>query len=234
MLPRVLRFRALIPSLFLAACATPAALPPGSGAGLVSWDREAPTAAESFPAPHWMVGDRFVYEKGGIARLAYRVQSADPKQGYTLREEKSGLLLHLTPELAEVGQEMPGEPETRRRIDPYDAIFSFPLWVGKRWSCEFLSKRPDQPPLPLLVNYSCDALETITVPAGSFRCLRIWRRARVAAEGNYKERVSLIWYAPEVGWIVRRLDDSLLLELQEAHRQRPDLPGTPGTTLSPW
>jgi hypothetical protein len=71
----------------------------------------------------------------------------------------------------------------------------------------------------LLVSYECDATEEVAVAAGKFRCLRIWRRAHLAAEGNWIDRISIAWYSPEAGAIVKRLNDSILTELEEIHRQ---------------
>ena len=94
------------------------------------------------------------------------------------------------------------------------------MWRGKRWTSHFVRKQLDQPALPLMVTYEVDAVETVTVPAGSFSCLRIWRRARVAeSEQRYLERVSVLWYAPEVGYFAKRLESGSLMELEEFHRQ---------------
>jgi hypothetical protein len=59
----------------------------------------------------------------------------------------------------------------------------------------------------------------VTVGAGSFSCLRIWRHARVATEGKFLERASLLWFAPDVGNFAQRLENGTLLELEEYHRQ---------------
>ncbi|RMH05159.1 MAG: hypothetical protein D6702_01190 [Planctomycetota bacterium] len=207
--------------ILLPACAAHDELPAGSGRGLVSWDRQPPAGAETFARPEWTVGDRFVYRRGDEIRAAFRVDAID-ENGIRLVEEESGLFEFLDRDLGERGQDMPGLPKARRVFDPADSGYSWPLWVGKRWTCHYLSKRPGQKqPLPLLVRYECDAVEEVTVPAGTFRCLRIWRRARVAAKGSFKERTSLSWYSPEVGWFVRRLNADELTELVEVHRQGP-------------
>jgi hypothetical protein len=103
---------------------------------------------------------------------------------------------------------MISDPELERELAPADSRFAWPLWVGKRWVSHFVRKVPGAG-LPVLATYQCDARERITVPAGTFDCWRIWRRARPATEGKFL-----------VGWVVRRLDDGVLLELEEFHRQR--------------
>jgi len=191
-------------------------LPPGRG--LVTYDREPPAGVETFAAPAWKVGDRFVYRKGGLSRLAFRLESID---GGVLRlvDEQAGMVMLYGADLSERGQEKPGEPELSMQHDPYDQVVSWPLWKGKRWSCQFVTRAPDRGDLPLLVTYECDAIEDVVVPAGNFRCLRIWRRARPSVPGNWVERISIAWYAPDAGAFVKRLSDSTLTELEEVDRQ---------------
>ncbi|MEM7202818.1 MAG: hypothetical protein AAF628_21340 [Planctomycetota bacterium] len=209
------------PGVLLAAlggCSS-AGLPEGSGRGLVSWDRTAPEGLESFDRPQLAVGDRFVFRRGGISRLSLTVTAAD-EDGYVLTDDASRALTRYTLDLGEIGEEFPGDPQNIRRQEPADALCHWPLWVGKRWSCHFLRKAPGAEPLPLLATYACEAEEDIEVPGGTFRCLRIWRHVRVAATGRFLERASVMWYAPEVGFFVRRLENGTLLELEEVHRQR--------------
>ena len=134
-------------------------------------------------------------------------------------DEESGRILFVGGEQLERGQSTP-EGEREFELDPGDHLVAWPLWSGKRWTSQFVSRAPTRPDLPLIASYHCDGTEVVTVPAGSFECLRIWRRLRVAAEGDFPERVSLFWYAPEVGAFVRRLDNGLVTELVEYHRQR--------------
>lgn len=201
----------------LAACkGTGASLP--AGLGLVTVDQDPPAGAEVFQAPSWKVGDRFVYMKGGISRLSFRVEST--KDGvHRLVDEQAGLVTLVGEDLSERGQEKPGSPELTVSYDPADFALTWPLWVGKRWSCHVVRRADGQEDVPLLVTYECDGIDEVKVPAGTFRCLRIWRRARPAREGNYIDRISLEWYAPEVGAFVRRLNDSMLVEAVEIDRQ---------------
>ena len=213
-----MRFTLPIFALGLAACQQTPSFPDVEGRGLVSWDREAPAGITSYPRPEWRVGDRFVYERGGQVRLAFRVTEKTDEL-YRLVDEQSGLFTLYSRDLGERGQEKPEEPELARVLDPEDSLFHWPLWPGKRWSCHFTVGAPGEAGVPLQADYHCDLVEEITVPAGTFSCLRIWRRTRLAAQGDFVERVALLWYAPEVGFFVRRLDESLLIELQEYQRQ---------------
>lgn len=207
----------LVASLCLAGCrSTPASLPPGRG--LVTVDREPPPNATVVPAPAWKVGDRFVYRKGGLSRLAFRIESTADGV-HRLVEEQGGIVMKIGEDLSDRGQEKPGDPKSAIVYDPADFELTWPLWQGKRWSCSFVSRSAGREDIPLLVTYECDATEDVTVPAGKYRCLRIWRRARLAVPGNWIDRVSVAWYAPEPGAFVRRLNDSILTELEEIDRQ---------------
>jgi len=189
-----------------------------AGAGLVTVDRDPPSGAEVFEAPVWKVGDRFVYQKGGISRLAFRLDSTVDGV-HRLVDEQGGLVTLIGTDLSEHGQEQPGAPEHTVTYDPADFGLTWPLWVGKRWSCQFVRRAAGEEDVPLLVTYECDGIDTVKVPAGTFRCLRIWRRARPTKPGNYIDRISISWYAPEVGTIVRRLNESMLVEAVEIDRQ---------------
>lgn len=197
-------------------------MPDGVGRGLVGFDRQAPGDLPTFAAPTWHDGDRFVFVRGNALRLTWRVEIL-PDGGYVLIDDGNGERQTLTAELADLGQAEvrapDGDPVATIALAPSDQRYHWPLWVGKRWSCHFLRKAPGHPPLPLLVTYAIEASEEVTVPAGTFTALRILRRADVAAEGTYLERVTLSWYAPAVGVEVRRIDDGVLTELAEVHRQ---------------
>ncbi len=195
-------------------------MPAGEGRGLVSFDRNPPAGVETFAAPGWQAGDRFVFVRGNAQRIGMHVETHG--DGLLLIDDSTGGRQLLTADLADLGVEeaRPGRaPEPTIAVAPADTRYHWPLWVGKRWSNHFLRKAPGQPPLPLLVTYAVEASEDITVAAGTFRTLRILRRASVAAQGTYLERASLSWYAPAIGAEVRRLDDSIVTELAEVHRQ---------------
>ena len=193
---------------------TAAELPPGRG--LVTFDREPPSGAEVLARPEWREGDRLVYRKGHVVRLPFRVERDG--DGWKLVQEESGLAQRLDADLGDLGQQ-DQDGGGLLRIDPVDSRYSWPLWVGKRWTCQFVRRAAGQPDLPLQAAYEVQGEETVQVPAGTFRCLRIWRTVRLTVEGNYIDRAAIVWYSPEVGYFVRSLDDGIVTELEEAHRQ---------------
>lgn len=201
----------------LAACSTPEVGGRG-GRGLVSVDRAVPASRLQVSRPEWLVGDRFVYRRGGKIRLEYRV-TGKTEQGYILQEVGTRMEFALGLDLERLSESIPGQASEQRVFAPSDHVLTWPLWVGKRWSCEYHLRNAGAASVPVLVNYECDARETITVPAGSFDCFRIWRRSRPLIEGNYFDKVSLLWYAPGVGYFVRRLEGEVVTELESYQRQ---------------
>ena len=202
----------------LAACFGVASLPEGEGEGLVGADRAAPADGNVGERPAWSVGDWFRYRHGGVNHMSWRVTRADDA-GYTLTQEATGAQTLLDPDFGIIGEDVPDEPESTRRRAPVDNGWTWPLWVGKRWSTHYLRKAPGAA-LPVRADYVCDARESVTVPAGTFDCFRVWRTARPLVEGRFLEAVQVAWWAPDVGYFVKRLDESVLLELEAFHRQR--------------
>lgn len=207
---------ALLAAGFCASCATPdhgAAAADSAARGLLHADAAPPPDARTFPAPHWTVGDRFVYRSGGRLRVDFRVAEAGPDR--LVLEEAGGLRQIYSMDFAALGEEAPGQPARLR--EPGDPQLHFPLWAGKRWTAELEAAGQR-----LQVDYHCEALETLRTPAGELSALRIWRRARLAEAENPYEHVTLLWYAPAIGFWAQKLEDGALLTLEEAHRQRED------------
>ncbi|MHC5065697.1 MAG: TapB family protein, partial [Planctomycetota bacterium] len=84
---------------------------------------------------------------------------------------------------------------------------------------EYLLKTLAGDAMPIMASYECDARETITVPAGSFDAYRILRNSRPVTDGNFLDKTAVLWYAPEVGYFVRRIEDGVITELESFQRQ---------------
>lgn len=205
-------------ALGLAACESTPDIPEGAGHGLLAVDREIPEGARTVERPLWAVGDTFRFRRGGLEEASFRVVNSSDA-GYVLRDEVTQDSVLLDLDLGRRGEDRADDPERRTRMDPSDHEWAWPMFVGKRWSTHFLLKAPGRA-VPVQADYHCDAWETITVPAGTFECIRVWRSARPAVDQEFVRLASVAWYAPEVGYFVRRLVDGVLVELQEFHRQR--------------
>src|SRR5690606_27880206 len=126
-------------ALLAAGCSS---TPPGTenpGRGVVTVDLEVPPDVPTAARPQWHVGDRFVYRRGGLVQVSFRVVTASD-EGYELEEETTGLRNSFTVDLGVRGQELPSDSSMTRTLDPFDASLSWPLWPGKKWVCHFVRR----------------------------------------------------------------------------------------------
>lgn len=215
-LPSVL----LAVALSLAACVG-ASLPasvPDAGAGIVAFDPTPPHGAATWERPTWNVGDRIVLIRGGRSRVELEVAAAG-EEGYTLRDPQ-GRLLRRDRDLGNIG-EWPGEGQDGRTFLPVDSRYHWPLWVGKRWRCQFVDRDPSGFAVLIEAGYEVEGMDRISTPAGTFDALRIVRTARVKSDGNWLDRTLFVWYAPAIGLEVRQTMGETALELVEWHGARP-------------
>jgi len=216
----------IVSILTLSACsATKHAIP--SGKGLLSADKTPPEGAKTWKNPKWSKGDRFEFSRGSRIPLHYRVLKAGDKERILLLEgqEPAGnaTVLVFGPDLSERGvwawSESKGKGAAEKRYLPSDKVFHWPLWVGKSWVCQFVEASKDGLQ-PIRALYRCEGRERVQTRAGNFDCLRIRRIARLEIPGRiYLDKVSLLWYAPQVGWWVRKLEDGIETELTAFQRQ---------------
>lgn len=197
----------------LVACTSAPEYPPG--AGLRAFDRRPPEGAETHFCPEWTEGDELVYRRGTRIEVSYVVEREG--EGWALHDPRSETKLVLDADLAQLGvRPSDGDPgEYDVRFDPFDPSYSWPLWVGKRWTGQYVRREGSSTEVPVIARYEVDASEEVTVPAGTFMTLRIYRRDAVDLPGNYVERTTVDWYAPEVGYVVKRLEGGLETVLVE-------------------
>jgi hypothetical protein len=94
--------------------------------------------------------------------------------------------------------------------EPCIRVFKWPLRVGKKWESDYISRDYSEGfrPSPSKLTVNIRTYEDVTVPAGTFKTLRI------QAGGE------TFWYAPSIGWVVKEQigpygKDGWLLELVE-------------------
>ena len=214
----------------LTACKSPHAKAPldldalPSGGGLVTADERHPIGARLVQRPTWSAGDRFTFRRGNLLDVNLRVEFVDDER-YGLLDEDTGALTLMDQDLGMLGEGRSGaeavwsDERFDVRLLPVDPAYAWPLWEGKRWVGQFVRVQANGSLVPLVAEYRAQAWERLQTPAGEFDTLRIQRTVRVAQEGQYVERTSLVWYSPEAGQAVRRLEDGLLTELVEWQRQ---------------
>ena len=84
-----------------------------------------------------------------------------------------------------------------REFKPHNGILDFPLFVGKRYNVLYdRTNHERRQTRSVRSSVSVQALETVTVPAGTFETLRLRH------SGRNRNFVWHWWYAPEIGrWI---------------------------------
>lgn len=203
-----------------AACAAPPPVPFGEGAGLLDADATPPEDAVLWDRPEWRVGDTFTLVRGELLRAEFTVAAVDD-DGYFVRGP-GGVRLRRDRDLGNLGEWHPTDDVPTHLLSPADVRFHWPLWVGKRWSCEYVDGAAGSPPLRTVASYEVEALDTVTVGAGTFEALRIARTLRLPdLPDSVLTRTQLIWYAPSIGAEVRQIVADTEVELVEFVRDAP-------------
>lgn len=91
------------------------------------------------------------------------------------------------------------------RSSPHDGTFSSPLWVGKKWITvfTFYDRTTGTSAGPMREPSQVQAYEEVTVPAGTFKALKIHATGSIDDQrmGSMSSRV--VWYAPELMLVVK-------------------------------
>ena len=200
--------------LFVTACSSaPAPLPEGTGAGLVAFDAAAPASTQVWGPPERHVGDQFALVRGGKQRIEFKV-AAITDEGYVLVDGVHNRLKRGR-DLSNLGEWGPEGDEPLHLLSPADVRFHWPLWVGKRWRCQYSERVIGaKKAMPVETSYEVEDLDHVVTPAGTFAALRIKRTARLVDADIY-DMVSIIWYAPDIGIEVRQTVADTIVELVE-------------------
>jgi hypothetical protein len=217
---RNLRLRLVVRLVVAGASALPCACraapkAPPVGRGIVHADTEVPPGAATFARPEWRVGDRFVLVRGERLRGEFRVVGVEP--GAYVIDVGSGVLLRRDLDLGNLG-EWTSAGQALHLLSPVDARYHWPLWVGKRWTCEFVDNTPNGVSIAMAANYRVEAFDRIEVPAGTFEALRIVRTLRLLESDRVMTRTQIVWYAPAVGAEVRQLVSDTMVDLESFER----------------
>lgn len=89
-------------------------------------------------------------------------------------------------------------------VEPHQGTWSWPLRVGKSWRAEFVYHDLVHGVTvgPIGTEWTVEDFEPVEVPAGTFAAMRLR-----GEPGRNNTRRVLLWYAPELRVVVRRIDE---------------------------
>ena len=174
------------------------ALQPGTIPSLAN----TPNVAGPIMAPVWHVGDEWEYAykspsgSGTYVWSVNRFEMLDGVQHYVIKTGTREIFYRVS-DFASSLERVDGAIVSRET--PSRLNFSFPLTVGKSWEQSHRQERPvDRQTTDDNSIWTIEAEETITVPAGTFRTMKITRRNK-----NTGALVHEMWVAPDVKQFVK-------------------------------
>jgi len=195
----------------LAGCATPPLdVVPTVATGSVPVPAR-PTEAPSHTAantaetavPQWQLADEWQFRweslqgKGTFVSVIQREEMVDGVAYYVEVAGQREIYVRKT-DLAEAMEKVQGAIESRNV--PPRLVAMWPLTLGKQWTQTYIFERPRlRDTVEVTQRCQVEAMETLTVPAGTFRTSKI---------GCYNQRTGALvyesWYAPAVKYWIRQ------------------------------
>jgi len=156
-----------------------------------------PNVAGPITAPAWHVGDEWEYaykspsDSGAYVWSVNRVEMLDGAQHYVIKTGTREIFYRVS-DLANSLERVDGV--VIQREAPSRLAYVWPLTVGKTWEQTHRQERPvDRTTTDRNSLWAVELEETVTVPAGTFRTLKItWRNK------NTGGLIYEMWYAPDV------------------------------------
>lgn len=193
-----------------------APLPQGAGRGLLRADAQ-PSGVQVWRRPSWNVGSRIELIRGGEVRTALELVAVE--DGAYVLDDGAGRQLRRDADLGYLGEWYEGRPT--RVLSPVDVRYHWPLWIGKRWECDFVDRARGGQALPVVASYHVEGIDRVEVPAGTYDALRVRRTLSLVLpedEGAFLNRTQMIWFAPDLGVEVRHLLGDTMVELDAFRR----------------
>lgn len=148
-------------------------------------------------APEWRVGDRWQHawiagtEKGIKTSEVADIREMAGSRYYVLRVGATSWF--FTPDLHWAG--LAAEARIVARSSPPRPWFVWPLDVGRMWHYDGAYEDQERK-TKVKEAYAVRNVETVQVPAGTFRAIRVERDGGTDGSDEY-------WYAPDVRWYVK-------------------------------
>jgi hypothetical protein len=111
---------------------------------------------------------------------------------------------------------------SRIGFEPPLRVLPFPLAPGMRFSQSVRAREKGAPDRRVVLAGFVGRWETVRVPAGEFRALRVVRDFWLGDFDFYKtetRRMEIDWYAPDPGIVVRASEDSVYIDLLRGARR---------------
>jgi hypothetical protein len=160
------------------------------------------TTGARVEAPQWKTGFEWTYRwesprgTGTFTRVVLREESLDGVDYYVLASADRELYYRKA-DLAQYMEQVAGAIDVR--WTPPRIEFVWPLAVGGTWEQRYVREEPrNRTTADIVRRASVEAEESVTVPAGTFKALKIVFRNVRSGTLTYE-----IWYAPEVRSIIR-------------------------------
>jgi hypothetical protein len=169
-----------------------------SGFGVAASDMLRSTPVDVSAPPKWQAGDRWVFawtsgKEGGSRTLEVKEVATVNGVEYYILDAGGGIKQYYTNELHFAAGVQHGK--VIARMVPPTPWFTWPLKSAGRWVHRGVYEEP-QGRQKQADTFTTADVETITVPAGTFRAFKVTRQADGGDSDQY-------WYAPEVRWYVR-------------------------------
>lgn len=175
------------------------------GSGYAS-DKDKPPAdyqGQIAERPTLNKGDRWDYERRGKVvsyeffeekdgQLIFHIQWDDGTKGTDIYTADLNFVKHVRP-----------NGEIKEEVTPFKGQFSFPLWVGKKWSYSFSTSKGKQGASESRsdTNVKIVAYEQVKVPAGTFGAFKI-EEVRYGTTKKGTQSLTgkglTIWYSPDI------------------------------------
>lgn len=172
-----------------------AAMPPAPSGQVV--------APHDMATPVWKIGDEWAYRydqpsgSGTFVWSVDRIEALGSEPHYVIKTGTREILYRVS-DLAFTQERVGGE--VVRQVTPSDWRFvAFPLSVGRSWNMKYHETRPvERQTEDIERACQAEAEESVSVPAGTFRTIRI-----VCKNMRNGAWVLTVWYSPDIRHMVR-------------------------------
>ena len=170
----------------------------------VAWSNQPPSGGQVTQAPKFEVGELWIYNlknyagSGNDYEYTFEIKSVN-QNGTVDVEYKNYETNKSSMQVWDKNHQRIGFRQKNGSINKTGnrGEYSFPLWVGKRWTKEFRTSSTGGATNTYKRTYVVKGMELVDTPAGSFDAYKIWFSTQVVGASN-AYYVGHFWYAPEV------------------------------------